>query len=205
MNRWREPVTLQGDLVRLEPLSQGHAEALFDQGRSEADWAYMPRGPFTDLADTRRWIDEALGNPGNPGSPSGSSYLPFAIVDVASGRAVGSSRYLNMRPEHRGLEIGWTWLGADWQRTGVNTQAKFLLLEYAFEGLGCIRVEFKTDERNLRSQRALARIGAVREGVLRQHMVVQQGYRRNSVYFSVLDDEWPATRAHLLALRGRAG
>ncbi|GAB3289179.1 GNAT family N-acetyltransferase [Parahaliea aestuarii] len=195
MSRWHTPVTLHGERVRLEPLSPEHAQGLYRQGRSEADWAYMPRGPFVDLADTRHWIDEAV---------TGSAYLPFAIVDTGSGRVAGSTRYLNIRPEHRGLEIGWTWLGADWQRTGVNTEAKLLLLEYAFEQLGCIRVEFKTDERNLRSQRALERIGAVREGVLRQHMVVQQGYLRNSVYFSVLDSEWPATRQHLLALRDRA-
>lgn len=190
------PVTLQGERIRLEPLSQDHAQGLYLRGRNEADWAYMPRCAFVDQADARHWIDEALASP---------AQLPFAIVENAKGKVAGSTRYLNIRPDHRGLEIGWTWLGAEWQRTAVNTEAKLLLLQHAFERLGCIRVEFKTDARNLRSQQALERIGATREGVLRQHMVVQQGYRRDSVYFSILDGEWPAVRERLQALLDGAG
>lgn len=189
-----KPVVLVGASVRLEPLSQDHAQGLYNRGRDTADWAYMPRSCFVDLADTRQWIDEALSTPGQ---------LPFAIVETHKDRAVGSTRYLNIRPEHRGLEIGWTWLGREWQRTPVNTEAKFLLLRHAFERLGCIRVEFKTDARNLRSQRAIERIGAQREGVLRQHMVVQQNHLRDSVYFSVLDSEWPAVRERLDGLMAR--
>ena len=123
--------------------------------------------------------------------------LPFAIVETDKGRAVGSTRFLNIRPEHRGLEIGWTWIGREWQRTSVNTETKFLLLRHAFERLGCIRVELKTDARNERSQQAIERIGAKREGILRSHMLVQEGFRRDSVYFSVLDEEWPAVKEGL--------
>jgi len=190
-----EPVVLQGDNVRLEPLSQDHAQGLYNRGRSAADWAYLPRPCFIDLADARQWIDEALNAPG---------HLPFAIVEPAKNRAVGSTRYLNIRPEHRSLEIGWTWLGQDWQCTAVNTEAKLLLLTHAFERLGCVRVEFKTDARNLRSQRALERIGASREGVLRNHMIVQGDFVRDSVYFSVIDREWPEVRSRLALLRDRA-
>jgi len=154
----------------------------------------MPRSCFVDLADARQWIDEAL---------EAAQQLPFAIVENAKGKVAGSTRYLNIRPEHRSLEIGWTWLGQEWQRTGVNTEAKLLLLEYAFDRLGCRRVEFKVDGRNLRSQRALERIGAVREGQLRKHMIVQEDFSRDSVYFSVIDDEWPQVRERLQQLQQR--
>ncbi len=190
-----DPVVLQGENVRLEPLSQDHAQGLYNRGRNAADWAYLPRPCFIDLADARQWIDEALNAPG---------HLPFAIVEPAKNRVVGSTRYLNIRPEHRSLEIGWTWLGQDWQRTAVNTEAKLLLLTHAFERLGCVRVEFKTDARNLRSQRALERIGATREGVLRNHMIVQGDFVRDSVYFSVIDREWTEVRSRLALLRDRA-
>ncbi len=119
-------------------------------------------------------------------------------------KVVGSTRYLNIRPSHRGLEIGWTWLGSEWQRTAINTQAKLLLLTHAFERLGCVRVEFKADARNERSQRALERIGAVREGVLRNHMIVQSNYIRDSVYFSVIDTQWLAVKERLIELSERS-
>ncbi len=184
---------LKGEAVRLEPLAQEHAQGLYNRGRTESDWAYMPRSCFVDLADTRQWIDEALATPGQ---------LPFAIVETGKDKAVGSTRYLNIRPDHRSLEIGWTWLGQEWQRTAVNTQAKLLLLTHAFERLGCVRVEFKTDARNERSQRALERIGATREGVLRKHMIVQANFVRDSVYFSVIADEWPKVKKKLARLAG---
>ena len=173
---------LQGSRIRLEHLDQSHAQGLFNRGREADDWRYMPRACFVDLADTRHWVDEAMAQ---------ADQYPFAIVEVAKGKVVGSTRYLNIRPEHASLEIGWTWLGQDWQGTGVNTEAKYLLLSHAFEVMGCRRVEFKADARNLRSQRALEGIGATREGVLRQHMIVQGDFSRDSVYFSVLDNEWP--------------
>ena len=163
------PVVLEGDGVRLEPLSAGHAQGLYNRGRTAVDWAFMPRCCFVDLADTRQWIDQALATPG---------HLPFAIVETAKGRAVGSTRYLNIRPEHRSLEIGWTWLGSEWQRTGVNTGAKLLLLDHAFARLGCVRVEFKTDARNERSRQSLERIGAQREGQLDVATAAGQARRR---------------------------
>jgi RimJ/RimL family protein N-acetyltransferase len=185
------PVVLKGHGVVLEPLAQDHAQGLYNRGRSVADWAYMPRACFVDLADTRQWIDEAQASAGQ---------LPFAIVETGKGKAVGSTRYLNIRPEHRSLEIGYTWLGQEWQRTALNTQAKLLLLSHAFERLGCVRVEFKTDARNERSQRALERIGARREGVLRNHMIVQSNYLRDSVYFSVIESEWLEVKERLQQL-----
>lgn len=188
------PVVLESGPVRLEPLSQDHAQGLYNRGRSAADWAFMPRSCFVDLADTRQWIDEALAAEGQ---------LPFAIVETGKGRVVGSTRYLAIRAQHRSLEIGWTWLGSEWQRTAVNTRAKNLLLTHAFERLGCVRVEFKTDLRNTRSQAALERIGATREGVLRRHMIVQNNHVRDSVYYSVISDEWPQVRAHLATMLER--
>jgi RimJ/RimL family protein N-acetyltransferase len=190
-----DPVTLRGKGLCLEPLCQDHAQGLYNRGRYSPDWAFMPRGCFIDLADTRQWIEETLSAP---------DQLPFAIVETRKGKVVGSTRYLNIKPEHRSLEIGWTWLGQEWQRTGVNTGAKLLLLSYAFERLGCQRVEFKTDARNQRSVQALERIGAIREGVLRKHMIVQGNHARDSVYFSVIDEEWPRVKKRLLSLAERS-
>lgn len=190
-----EPVTLAGELVRLEPLQQGHAQGLYNRGRSASDWQYMPRARLIDMADTRQWIDEAL---------AVSTQLPFAVVETRKNRVIGSTRFLNIRPEHRSLEIGWTWLGEEWQRTGINTEMKYLLLSHAFERLGCVRVEFKTDARNLRSQRALERIGAQREGVMRSHMIVQGNFVRDSVYFSVIDSDWSQVKERLALLRERS-
>lgn len=194
MPDWATPRVLAGSAVRLEPLSQAHAQGLYNRGRSAFDWHYMPRACFIDLADTRQWIDEALDTAGQQ---------PFAIVETHKDKAVGSTRFLNIRPEHKSLEIGWTWLGHEWQRTAVNTEAKLLLLTYAFERLGCERVEFKTDGRNERSQEALLRIGATREGVLRNHMIVQGGYVRDSVYFSIIRQDWQKVNKHLLKLLRR--
>jgi RimJ/RimL family protein N-acetyltransferase len=190
-----EPVVLQGDGVRLEPLQQDHANGLYNRGRTAADWTYLPRACFIDIADVRQWIGEATAAP---------DQQAFAIVETGKDRAVGSTRYLNIRPEHRSLEIGWTWLGQEWQRTGINTEAKLLLLSHAFERIGCVRVEFKTDARNLRSQRALERIGATREGVMRNHMIVQGNYVRDSVYFSVIDKDWQGVKERLTLLRERS-
>lgn len=189
------PVVLKGHGVVLEPLVQNHAQGLYNRGRTAADWAYMPRACFVDLADTRQWIDEARASPGQ---------LSFAIIETGKGKVVGSTRYLNIRPEHRSLEIGYTWLGQEWQRTALNTQAKLMLLSHAFERLACVRVEFKTDARNERSQRALERIGARREGVLRNHMIVQSNYLRDSVYFSVIESEWLEVKERLQQLGNRS-
>ena len=185
-----EPVVLEGQYVRVEPLSQEHANGLFNRGCTAADWNFMPRPGFVDMADCRQWIDEANNTAGQ---------VPFAIVETRQGRAVGSSRYMNIRPPHRGLEIGYSWLGRDYQGGVVNSEAKLLLLGYALETLSAVRVEFKTDGRNIRSQKALQAIGAQREGVLRKHMIVQDGFVRDSVYFSVTAEDWPQVKAHLKA------
>jgi RimJ/RimL family protein N-acetyltransferase len=185
-----EPVVLEGRHVRVEPLSQEHANGLFNRGQVEKDWEYMPRPAFVDLADCRHWIDEARNTAGQ---------VPFAIVETRQGRAVGSSRYMTIRAPHRGLEIGYSWLGRDYQGGVINTEAKLLLLQHALETLDALRVEFKTDARNIRSQKALQAIGATLEGTLRSHMLVQDDFVRDSVYFSVTADDWPSVKKHLQA------
>jgi RimJ/RimL family protein N-acetyltransferase len=142
----------------------------------------------------RNWLREILAR-----AEKGTD-LPFVVVHLASGRIAGATRYLNIVPRDRGLEIGGTWYGLEFQRTGVNTECKYLLLRYAFEILGAIRVQLKTDLRNERSQRAIERIGAVKEGILRNHMILPDGTIRNSVFYSIIDSEWPAVKMRLEAL-----
>jgi RimJ/RimL family protein N-acetyltransferase len=192
-----KPVTLTGRVVRLEPLSQAHAPDLTIVGQDDSIWAYIPYPPVHSEADMRAWVDDMLARQAR------GTDLPFAVVHLASGRAIGATRYMDIQPANRGLEIGGTWYGRAFQRTAVNTEAKYLLLGHAFESLGCIRVQLKTDQRNERSQRAIERIGAVREGVLRHNMVMPDGYRRDSVYFSILAEEWPGVKARLEEMLGR--
>lgn len=187
-----QPVTLEGTHVRLESLASQHAEDLFVAGRDETIWTYMPRPVPKSLEETLAWIQEALV------MAAEGSQIPFAVIHRARGRAIGSTRYLEIRRENRGLEIGWTWVATAYQRTPVNTECKYLLLRHAFEALGAVRVQMKTDLRNERSQRAIERIGAVREGVLRRHMVLWDGFIRDTVYYS--GTEWPAVRRRLEAL-----
>ena len=189
-----KPVTLRGRHVRLEPLAQTHASDLLRAGSDPDIWRYMPRGPLHDRADIDRFIAEAVAE-----MDSGRQ-IPFAIVDAQSGTAIGSTRYLELRRAHRALEIGWTWIATAHQRTPVNTQCKLLLIEHAFEALGAVRVQFRTDARNVRSQTAIARIGAHREGVLRKSMILWDGFVRDTVYFSIVDDQWPAVKRRLLAM-----
>jgi RimJ/RimL family protein N-acetyltransferase len=137
------------------------------------------------------WLEDALA-----ASEAGTEGA-FATVDVQTGRHVGSTRYLALRPDHRVLEIGWTWLSPACWQTGANVEAKLLMLEHAFEDLGCLRVEFKTDARNERSRAALAALPAQFEGVFRKHMLVRGGERRDSAYYSIIDDEWPEVRENL--------
>ena len=189
-----QPVTLAGRNIRLEPLSEEHVPDLALVGLDENIWRYMLYGQIHTQADMRLWVLEILERQAR------GTDLAFAVVLQADGRAVGATRYLDIRPQHRGLEIGGTWYGADYQRTAVNTEAKYLLLRHAFETLGCVRLQFKTDLRNERSQRALSRIGAVQEGILRNHIITPEGYIRDSVYFSIIDREWPAVKARLEAM-----
>jgi RimJ/RimL family protein N-acetyltransferase len=185
------PVTLQGKAVRLEPLALLHAEDLFAAGRDEEIWRYMPRPVFQSADDTRSWIASTLQSAAN------GAEIPFAVVDQASGKAIGSTRYLDIQRDHSSLEIGWTWLAKAHQRTRVNTECKYLLLRHSFDELGAIRVQLKTDGRNLQSQKAIERLGAVREGTLRKHRRLWDGYVRDTVYFSVLDSEWPGVKQRL--------
>jgi N-acetyltransferase len=188
------PVTFRCPNVTLEPLEQLHAEALLEAGRDESIWQYMATGAFSTLDDARVWIAAALAE------QETGSRIAFAIVDAAGRRAIGSTSYLDIRRPHRALEIGWTWITPAFQRTAVNTQCKRALLAHAFETLGAVRVQFKTDLRNVRSQRAIERLGAVGEGVLRRSMILPGGYVRDSVYYSIVDAEWPDVKKRLKQL-----
>jgi RimJ/RimL family protein N-acetyltransferase len=185
------PITLTGRVVRLEPLSLAHVPDLALVGRDENIWRYMLYGNIQTQEQMQAWVTNMLDR------QKRGSDLPFAVIHLESGRAIGATRYLSIQPEHRGLEIGGTWYAIDYQRTAVNTECKYLLLKHAFEGLGCIRVQLKTDVLNERSQRAIERLGAVKEGVLRNHMIRPDGTIRDSVYYSILDREWPAVKARL--------
>jgi RimJ/RimL family protein N-acetyltransferase len=187
-----EPVTLRGRTVRLEPLAPAHALPLARVGLAPDLWRWIPDAVTTE-DEMRAYVATALDE-----QRRGVS-LPFAIVDAATGDPLGSTRYGNIVREHRRLEIGWTWLTPSRQRTAANTEAKLLLLTHAFETLGAVRVEFKTDALNARSRAALLRIGATEEGVFRKHMQTGSGRVRDSVYFSIVDDEWPDRKARLLA------
>ena len=184
---------LQGACARLEPLALDHVGALAAVGLEPALWS-LTLTQVASLADMHEYVGAALAQ------EAGGGALPFAIIDRASNRVVGSTRYLNVEVAHARLEIGSTWVAGPWQRTPINTEAKRLLLAHAFETLGAARVEFKTDVLNMQSRRALARIGAVEEGVLRQHMITSSGRTRDSVYFSILKSEWSAVRARLDAM-----
>lgn len=188
MSPYNTPVTLQGKWARLEPLSLEHAPGLFQIAQDEDIWRHMPVPTPTNEADVRAWIQEALD------IQLRGLFLPFAIIDLATNKAIGSTRYLDISPHDRHVEIGWTWLAKSYWRTPLNTECKYMLLQHAFETLGCIRVSLKTDLRNERSQRAIERLGAVREGVLRRVVIMHDGYQRSSVYYSILDDEWPAVK-----------
>lgn len=188
-----QPVTLTGRTVRLEPLSLAHVPDLTAAGQDENIWRYMPYDTIRTEAQMRAWVEDLLHRQTLGGD------LPFAVYHLADQRAVGATRYMDIQHAHRGLEIGGTWYGADYQRTAVNTESKYLLLTHAFETLGCIRVQLKTDLRNERSQAAIARLGAVREGVLRENILMPDGYHRSSVYFSILAHEWPDVKARLAA------
>jgi RimJ/RimL family protein N-acetyltransferase len=188
-----EPVILEGLHVRLEPLSLAHHPGLCDVGLDpsllEVTESYVPTPD-----GLRAYIETALEQ------QAAGTALPFAVISNTEARPIGSTRYGNIDRAHRRVEIGWTWYGRPWQRTAVNTECKYLLLRHAFEGLGCIRVEFKTDALNERSRRALLRIGARAEGIFRHHMLMPSGRIRDTVYYSIIDDDWPAVRQHLEAL-----
>lgn len=194
MTDWSAPITLTGKHVRLEPLSEAHVPGLTEIGAGREFWRFMVYGDIKTEEDMRRWVQEMLRR-----AKQGTD-LPFAAIHLASGRAAGATRYMNMTPKDRGLEIGGTWYGLEFQRTAVNTECKYLLMTYAFETLHAVRVQFKADLLNERSQRAIERIGAKKEGVLRNHMILPDGRIRDSVFYSVIDSEWVGVKKNLEAL-----
>jgi N-acetyltransferase len=191
-----QPVTLEGPHLRLEPLSEAHHEGLCAVGLDDELWRWTPT-PVRSRDEMAAYIAFALAE-----RASGRA-LPFAVVERGSDRVVGSTRFGAIEPAHRRVEIGWTWYGRLWQRTGMNTEAKFLLLQHAFETLGCLRVELKTDALNARSRAAIQRIGAREEGTLRNHMLTASGRVRHTVYFSIVDSEWPDVKAKLEVMMSR--
>ncbi|HEV2493018.1 MAG TPA: GNAT family protein [Terriglobia bacterium] len=186
-----QPVTLEGKHVRLEPLSLAHHAALAEVGLDEELWRWIP-APVGTLEDMRAYIEAALRE------QAAGVALPFATVERATGRPIGSTRFGNIDRTNRRVEIGWTWIARPWQRTAVNTEAKYLMLRHAFETLGCIRVELKTDSLNQRSRRAILRLGAQEEGTFRNHMITASGRVRHTVYYSIIESEWPAVKARLV-------
>jgi RimJ/RimL family protein N-acetyltransferase len=192
------PLTLEGSVVQLEPIRREHAEMFWQVAKN-------------DLADIFQWIPssmktqedfERLINKAFDEQQRGESVV-FATVEKSSGRVVGSTRFMNIDRVNRRVEIGWTWIAPPWQRSAVNTEAKYLMLRHAYEVWGCIRVELKTDALNQRSRNAILRIGAKEEGTLRRHVVTWTGRVRDSVYFSILDHEWPDVKERLNAMRTR--
>lgn len=184
------PLRLFGSIVRLDPLEKTHVPALFEMNDPDI-WRFLPYGPIEreqDLHDlARRFLK---------GAAVGTD-LPFTVYHLADARPIGMTRYLNLDEHNRSLEIGGTWYGAAYRGTGINIECKYLLLRHAFESLGCVRVQLKTDARNLRSQHAIEGLGAVREGCLRNHLTLPDGALRDSVVYSILDREWPRVRDHL--------
>ena len=185
---------LSGQTVRVEPLEQRLAADLLAAAADPEIWLYIPAPQPSCLGDVAALVAAALHDAAN------GEQVPFAIIDQHSGRAVGSTRYLEIRPADRALEIGWTWYAREAQRTAANTECKYLLLRHAFEDLGALRMQFKTDARNLRSQRAIERLGAVREGVLRKQRILHDGFVRDAVYYSIIDEEWPTVKRQLEAM-----
>lgn len=185
-----EPITLDGQRVRLEPLSIDHLAALCEVGLVEEIWRWTTSLVLTP-SDMRLYVEAALQEQAE------GKALPFVTIDKASNKVVGSTRFGNIERTHRRVEIGWTWINPQWQRSHINTEAKYLMLRHAFETWQCIRVELKTDSLNEKSRTAMLRIGAKEEGTLRNHMITYTGRYRHSVYFSFIESEWPQVKANL--------
>jgi RimJ/RimL family protein N-acetyltransferase len=188
------PVTLEGSVVQLEPIRHEHAELFWEVAKNDLDdiFRWIPY-PMKTREDFERLIEKAFAE-----QERGESVV-FGTVECSSGRAIGSTRFMNIDRANRRVEIGSTWIAPAWQRTAVNTEAKFLMLRHAFEVWGCIRVELKTDALNQKSRNAILRVGAKEEGTLRRHLVTWTGRVRDTVYFSILDHEWPEVKAKLEA------
>jgi N-acetyltransferase len=181
------PVVLTGSKVELVPLENRHIEGLYEAGRFPEIWE-VTQGRILSLDEAKLYVRKALDQEGA---------VPFVITELVTGKVIGSTRFFDISATNRNLEIGSTWLTPSVWRTAVNTECKYLLLKHCFESLGTIRVQLKTDSRNTRSQKAIERLGAVKEGILRNHMILPDGYIRDSVYYSILDREWPAVKSRL--------
>jgi len=188
VSEWNQHPVLTGEHVRLEPLTPEHAEGLFEAGRDPAIWTWLSVRQPADVAAAERLVESVLADPDR---------RPWAQIDLRTGRVAGTTSYYQGVEKHRILSIGHTWIGGDWQRTPLNTEAKLLLLRNAFETLNAQRVSWETDIRNLRSQRAIERLGALREGVLRAHRIRPDGTSRDTVVYSMVAEEWPAARERL--------
>ena len=192
------PITLSNAWVRLEPLHPAHAPQLYHAGHSHPDLRFQPDPPFERTIDAVNWVTKALDE------QRAGNRFPFAIVRPADREVLGSTSMFDIRPAERALEIGYTWLTPAVHRTPVNTATKLLLLTHCFETLGAGRVQLKTDARNKVSQRAIERLGATREGVLRRHMKLPDGFIRDTVFYSILADEWPESKARLTGRLSRS-
>ena len=192
-----QPILLAGRHVRLEPLTPAHAVGLFVAATPEV-FRHLIIPPFQTVADAEKYVADALA------AQATGTEVAFATVRQGDGRVVGTTRYLDIRRPHRGLEIGWTWITPEAQRTAVNTEAKYLMLRQAFEGWGALRVQLKTDANNAKSRAAILRIGASFEGIIRKQMLrPHDGYQRDSAMFSIIESEWPAAKAGLEAMLNR--
>jgi RimJ/RimL family protein N-acetyltransferase len=191
------PVVLEGRQVRLEPLNLArHWDGLRAVGLEPELWRFTS-ALVREAADLRRYFEKAVDERDR------GVAVPFVTVHRASGRVAGSTRFGSIVPEHKRVEIGWTWLGSEFQRTALNTEAKYLMLRHAFETWGCMRVELKTSSTNLKSQAAMRRLGLVEEGLFRKWMFNENGSPRDTVWFSCVDDEWPAMKARLEGMLAR--
>ncbi len=185
-----EPIILEGDYVRLEPLEIEHTDALCDVGLVEEIWRWTP-ARVKNSDDMKKYVAAALE------MEKQGVAIPFITIEKSSGKIIGSTRFGNIDIQNRRAEIGWTWINPQWQRTFINTEAKLLMLTHAFETWKCIRVEFKTDALNEKSRKAIVRLGAKKEGILRQHVITDSGRFRDTVYFSIIDSEWQDVKAVL--------
>ncbi|HMG11898.1 MAG TPA: GNAT family protein [Gemmatimonadaceae bacterium] len=192
-----EPVVLEGSVVRLEPMTLDHLSGLTEVGLDPEIWR-LTTVMIQTAEEMRGYLESALE------LQRAGATLPFVTIERSTGRVVGSTRFGNYDPANRRIEIGWTWIARPWQRTAVNTEAKYLMLTQAFEKLHCVRVELKTDVLNKPSRKAMLRIGAIEEGVLRKHTLMWTGRYRDSIYYSILDEEWPDVKKQLERMLSRA-
>lgn len=184
-------ITLEGNFVRLEPPAEKYIDDLVEAAKPNEIWEYIATAPGQSREEMQAWMNEAIEETRN------GTRIWFIIIRKSDGRAIGATSFMDIHPKDRGLEIGGTWITTSAWRTPINTECKYLLLKHAFETLGCLRVQLKTDLRNVRSQKAIERLGAVKEGVLRKHMITRTGYVRDTVMYSIIDTEWQAVKKRL--------